>query len=136
MGRKPDFDEFFDVFFHFRAGDYPCFWNDKGLDQFRTERIRFAHHGYHTHCRVLHEAVFNFRWTYAVTGTGNQVVLSSHKPEIPILILFGEISREPPFPYIFLLCRLGIFPVLQAHDRIGRLDGHLSHLSGRDWYTG
>ena len=66
--------------------------NDEGLYNFPANRIRTADHGGHGYALMLDQTVFDLRRPDSIPGAGDQVVLPAHEPEIPVLVLFGQIS--------------------------------------------
>ena len=103
---------------HTRARGDIGFWYNKCLDNLCADLIRTSHDCNHAHCRVLHQAVLNLGRPDPIARTGDQVVLSSHEPEISVLIFFAQVSGEPPIIDVLFPGSVGVVPVLETHDRV------------------
>ena len=126
MGCQSNLDKFLNFRCNISARSGIGLEDNKGFYNFGTHLVRAADNCHHAHGRMFHNAVFNFGRPDAVTGAGNDIILTADKPKIPLLIVFGQIARQTPFANILISGGCRIFPVFQKHDRVGSLNGHLA----------
>ena len=129
MGGQSGFHKLLDLLFYVRSSGDSRLENNEGLDNLGADLVRATHNGHHANGRVLYDAVLDLCRADTITRAGNQIVLSTYKPKIPVLVLFGQVSGDPPIPHILVSGRLRIFPVFQTHHWVRSLDAHFTHRS-------
>ncbi len=119
MGRQPLANKIFNLIFEGVAHVDIFLEDDKGLNNLRPYRIRFSDDRGHGHGRVPDQTVFDFAGANAISGTGDQIILSTHEPEISVFVLSADVSGEAPVADKLLFGGIRISPVFEKHHRIG-----------------